>query len=66
MLIGFMFVKEEKKKKIIKIIKDNASLIGAGLVLLFLINGISGFPTGGGIPPGEEHESVPTTSSCGS
>ena len=51
-LIGFMFVKEDNKKKMIKIIKDNASLIGAGLVLLFLINGISGLPIGGGdIPP---------------
>lgn len=43
MLIGFMFVKEDNKKKMIKIIKDNSSLIGAGLVLLFLINSISGF-----------------------
>lgn len=48
MLIGFMFVKEDNKKKMIKIIKDNATLIGAGLVLLFLINGISGLPIGGG------------------
>lgn len=42
MLIGFMFVKEDNKKKMIKIIKDNSTLIGAGLVLLFLINSISG------------------------
>ena len=43
MLIGFMFVKEDNKKKIIKLMKEKATLIGAGLVLLFLINGISGY-----------------------
>ena len=48
MLIGFMFVKEDNKKKMIKIVKENASLIGAGLVLLFLINGISGMYGGSG------------------
>jgi hypothetical protein len=42
-LIGFMFVKEDNKKKMIKVIKDNASIIGAALVLLFMINGISGY-----------------------
>ena len=45
MLIGFMFVKEDNKKKMIKIIKENSTLIGAGLVLLFLINSISGMKT---------------------
>ena len=43
MLIGFMFVKEDNKKKIIKLMKEKATLIGAGLFLLFLINGISGY-----------------------
>ncbi len=43
MLIGFMFVKEDNKKKIIKLIKEKSTLIGAVLFLLFLINGISGY-----------------------
>jgi len=80
MLIGFMFVKEDNKKKMIKIIKDNSTLIGAGLVLLFLINSISGYGSNGNtvsytsVIEGLSHkieglghdDDPPTKSTCGS
>ena len=80
MLIGFMFVKEDNKKKMIKIIKEKSTLIGAGLVLLFLINSISGYVSNGNtvsyasVIEGLSHkiegfnhdDDPPTKSTCGS
>ena len=68
-MIGFLFVKKENKKKLINLIQDNIGLVGAALVLLFLVRGVSGFKVEGygdmeGY--GEIDEDEPVSSQCGS
>jgi hypothetical protein len=62
-MIGFLFVKKENKKKLINLIQDNIGLVGAALVLLFLVRGVSGFKVEG---YGEIDEDEPVSSQCGS
>lgn len=40
-MIGFLFVKKENKKKMIMLIQDNIGLFSASLFLLFLVRGVS-------------------------
>jgi hypothetical protein len=47
LMIGFLFVKTENKKKMINIIQDNIGLFGASLFLLFLVRGVSNFKVEG-------------------
>jgi hypothetical protein len=46
-MIGFLFVKKENKKKMITLIQDNIGLFGAALFLLFLVRGVSNFKVEG-------------------
>ena len=69
LMIGFLFVKKENKKKIINLIQDNAGLVGASLLLVFLVRGVSSFKVEGYGPMetygdyGEEEERIGTQ--CG-
>ena len=68
-MIGFLFVKKENKKKLINLIQDNIGLVGAALVLLFLVRGVSGFKVEGYGEMeayGEIDEDEPVSSQCGS
>lgn len=42
-MIGFLFVRKENKSKVINLIKENASLFGMALLLIFFFRGREGY-----------------------